>query len=179
MACYENASTIITYKVLIWFSFFYPHFRVPVWTCFKLFHKEIFYFFVRNFVFFWKLWWRKNFLNTFLALMCAMSSMMSNWRLCVLPLLLGGPETPEAPESRRLLSILALLEGKAAIDSRRLRPNSVSGTFDIVTTECLRPPGWGPGACDKVAKNVACFGDGPEPSPPLSLNRRTWSTFQY
>lgn len=61
MACYENASTIITYKVLIWFSFFYPHFRVLVWTCFKLFHNEIFYFFVRNFVFFLEIVVKKKF----------------------------------------------------------------------------------------------------------------------
>lgn len=31
------------------------------------------------------------------------------------------------------------VEAKAANDSRRLRPNSVCGTRDIVTTECLRP----------------------------------------
>lgn len=43
--------------------------------------------------------------------------------------------------------------GKAATDSRRPRPNRDNGTFDIVTTECRRPDGWG--ACDNVAKNSA------------------------
>lgn len=45
--------------------------------------------------------------------------------------------------------------GKAATDSRRLRPNTENGTFDMVTTECLRPDGCG--ACDNVAKNSASF----------------------
>lgn len=43
----------------------------------------------------------------------------------------------------------------AATDSRRPRPNTENGTFDIVTTECLRPDGCG--ACDKVAKNSASY----------------------
>lgn len=62
--------------------------------------------------------------------------------------------------------------GNAATDSRRPRPNTVNGTLDIVTTECRLPEGCG--ACDNVAKNSASFGDGPEPSPPRSDNRRTW-----
>lgn len=62
--------------------------------------------------------------------------------------------------------------GYAATDSLRPRPNTASGTFDIVTTECRRPDGCG--ACDNVAKNSASFGLGPEPSPPRSDNRRTW-----
>ena len=46
--------------------------------------------------------------------------------------------------------------GYAATDSRRPRPNTDNGTFDIVTTECRRPDGCG--ACDNVAKNSAsCF----------------------
>lgn len=45
--------------------------------------------------------------------------------------------------------------GKAATDSRRLRPNTENGTFDMVTTECRRPDGCG--ACDNVAKNSASY----------------------
>lgn len=45
--------------------------------------------------------------------------------------------------------------GKAATDSRRLRPNTENGTFDMVTTEWRRPDGCG--ACDNVAKNSASF----------------------
>ena len=41
--------------------------------------------------------------------------------------------------------------GTAAIDSLLFLPNSEGGTFEIVTTECLRPPGCGAGDCDKVA----------------------------
>lgn len=64
--------------------------------------------------------------------------------------------------------------GTAAIDSRLLRPNSEGGTFEIVTTECLRPPGCGAGACDKVARKACSIGVGPEPSPPRSESLRTW-----
>lgn len=64
--------------------------------------------------------------------------------------------------------------GTAAMDSLLLRPNSVGGTFEIVTTECRRPPGCGAGACDKVARNACSMGDGPEPSPPRSDNLLTW-----
>lgn len=63
-----------------------------------------------------------------------------------------------------------LPDGYAATDSRRPRPNAANGTFDIVTTECRRPDGCG--ACDKVARNSASFGDGP--SPPRSDSLRTW-----
>lgn len=59
-----------------------------------------------------------------------------------------------------------------ATESRRPRPNTVCGTFDIVTTECRRPDG--AGACERVAKNAASRGLGPEPSPPRSDSRRTW-----
>lgn len=98
---------------------------------------------------------------------------MSNWRLCVLPLLLGGPDILDS-ESRRLGNILvAPPRGKAAIDSRRLRPNRVGGTLAIVTTECLRPPGWGAGAWERVDRKAASLGDGPDPSPPRSLSRLT------
>lgn len=90
----------------------------------------------------------------------------------VLPELLGGPVRPEF-ESRLSGNILVAPIGSAAMDSRRYRPNEVGGTFEIVTTECLRPPGCGAGACESVAKKAASFGDGPEPSPPLSLRRRT------
>lgn len=64
---------------------------------------------------------------------------------------------------------------KAAIDSRRLRPNMVvvGGALDIVTIECLLAPGCGAGACDNVAKKACSIGDGPEPSPPLSESLRT------
>lgn len=50
---------------------------------------------------------------------------------------------------------LPAADGYAATDSRRPRPNTDNGTFDIVTTECLRPDGCG--ACDNVAKNSASF----------------------
>lgn len=63
--------------------------------------------------------------------------------------------------------------GYAAIDSLRLLPKSVVGTLDIVTTECLRPPGEGPGAVERVARNSACLGVGPEAPSPLSERRRT------
>jgi len=63
--------------------------------------------------------------------------------------------------------------GKAAIDSLRLRPNIVSGTLDIVTIECLRPPGAGFLACESVAKKAASRGVGPLPSPPRSDKRLT------
>lgn len=62
--------------------------------------------------------------------------------------------------------------GYAATDSRRHRPNTVCGSFEIVTTECRRPDG--AGACDSVARNSASLGVGPEPSPPRSDSRRTW-----
>lgn len=45
--------------------------------------------------------------------------------------------------------------GHAATDSRRPRPKTENGTFEIVTTECRRPDG--AGACDNVAKNSASF----------------------
>lgn len=44
--------------------------------------------------------------------------------------------------------------GTAAIDSLRFLPNNVEGTFDIVTTECLLPPGCGAGPCDSVARKA-------------------------
>lgn len=40
---------------------------------------------------------------------------------------------------------LLLVLGKAAMDSLRLRPKIVFGTFEIVTTECRRPPRVGVG----------------------------------
>lgn len=110
---------------------------------------------------------------TFLAFISAMSSMMSNWRLCVLPLLLGGPDIPDFESLRPGNILVAPASGNAAMDSRRLRPNRVGGTLDMVTTECLRPPGWGAGAWDSVARKAASFGEGPDPSPPRSLNRLT------
>lgn len=58
--------------------------------------------------------------------------------------------------------------GTAAIDSLLVRPNSDGGTFEIVTTECLRPPGCGAGACDNVARKACSIGVGPDPSPPRS-----------
>lgn len=64
--------------------------------------------------------------------------------------------------------------GTAAIDSLRLRPNNDEGTLEIVTTECRRPPGWGAGDCDKVARNACSIGVGPDPSPPRSDSLRTW-----
>lgn len=90
----------------------------------------------------------------------------------MLPELLGGPVMPEA-ESRRFCNILVAPMGTAAIDSRLPRPNRVGGTFEIVTTECLRPPGWGAGACERVAKNSASRGVGPEAPLPRSLSRLT------
>lgn len=45
--------------------------------------------------------------------------------------------------------------GHAATDSRRPRPKTENGTFEIVTTEWRRPDG--AGACDNVAKNSASF----------------------
>lgn len=111
---------------------------------------------------------------TFLALISAMSSIISSCRLWVLPLLLGGPVIP-VDESRRPCNILvAPAMGNAAIDSRRLRPNRVVGTLEIVTTECRRPD-CGAGVCESVAKKAASLADGPDPSPPRSLNRRTCS----
>lgn len=113
--------------------------------------------------------------STFLALISAMSSIMSSCKLCVLPLLLDGPVIPAVNESRRLCNILvALPMGNAAMDSRRLRPNRVVGTLEIVTTECRRPPDCGAGVCESVARKAASLADGPEPSPPRSLNRRTY-----
>lgn len=113
--------------------------------------------------------------STFLALISAMSSIISSCRLWVLPLLLGGPVNP-ADESRRLCNILvAPPMGNAAMDSRRLRPNRVVGTLEIVTTECRRPPDCGAGVWESVARKAASLADGPEPSPPRSLNRRTYS----
>ena len=64
--------------------------------------------------------------------------------------------------------------GTAAIDSLLFRPNNDDGTFEIVTTECLRPPGCGAGACDNVARNACSIGVGPDPSPPRSESLRTW-----
>jgi len=94
----------------------------------------------------------------------------------VLPLLLGGPVIP-VDESRRLCNILVAPPiGKAAMDSRRLRPKRVVGTLEIVTTECRRPPAVGAGVCESVARKAASLADGPEPSPPRSLNRRTYSS---
>lgn len=91
----------------------------------------------------------------------------------MLPVVLGGTPTLEV-ESLRLGRIRGAPIGKAAIDSRRLRPKKVGGTLEIVTTECRRPPGWGAGACERVARNAASLGVGPDPSP-RSLSRRTWS----
>lgn len=111
---------------------------------------------------------------TFLALISAMSSIISSCRLWELPLLLGGPVIPVV-DSRRLCNILvAPPMGNAAMDSRRLRPKRVVGTLEIVTTECRRPPDCGAGACERVARKAASLADGPEPSPPRSLNRRTY-----
>ncbi|XP_050575190.1 A disintegrin and metalloproteinase with thrombospondin motifs 3-like [Bombus affinis] len=74
------------------------------------------------------------------AHMSAMSSIMSNRRLCVLPLPLGGADILDSG-SRRFGNILVTPpRGNPAIDSRRLRPNKVGDTLSIVTTECLRPP---------------------------------------
>lgn len=79
-------------------------------------------------------------------------------------------------DSRRLCNILVAPPiGNAAMDSRRLRPKRVVGTLEIVTMECRRPPACGAGACDSVARKAASLADGPEPSPPRSLNRRTYS----
>lgn len=61
---------------------------------------------------------------------------------------------------------------KAATDSRRHRPKTVWGILEMVTTEWRRPDG--AGACDRVAKNSASLGVGPELSPPCSDSRRTW-----
>lgn len=58
--------------------------------------------------------------------------------------------------------------GTAAIDSRLFLPNNEGGTFEIVTTECRRPPGCGACACDKVARKACSIGVGPEFSPPRS-----------
>lgn len=69
---------------------------------------------------------------------------------------------------------LLLVLGKAAIDSLRLRPKMVLGTFEIVTTEWRRPPGDGVGCWTRVARKAASRGVGPEPSPPRSERRRTW-----
>lgn len=69
---------------------------------------------------------------------------------------------------------LLLPVGKAAMDSRRLRPKNAGGTLEMVTTECRRPPGVGAGACDSVARKAASRGLGPEPSPPRSESRLTW-----
>lgn len=97
--------------------------------------------------------------------------MMSNWRLWTLPLCSvdGGPTVP-ANDSRLLAkTLVGPAFGKAAMDSRRLLPKSVDGTREIVTTECLRPPGLGAGAVERVAKNAASRADG----APLSDKRRT------
>lgn len=122
---------------------------------------------------------------------CTMSSMMSSCRLWMLPIgsVAGGPV--DVWLSRRDPSTLRKEEtneesgatggwgrayrppaGIAATDSRRPRPNTFIGTFEIVTTEWRRPDGCG--ACDSVARNSASLGDGPEPSPPRSDSRRTW-----
>lgn len=60
------------------------------------------------------------------------------------------------------------------MDSLRLRANIVLGTFEIVTTECRRPPREGLGAWQRVARNSVSRGEGPDPSPPCSESRRTW-----
>lgn len=60
------------------------------------------------------------------------------------------------------------------MDSLRLRAKIVLGTFEIVTTECLRPPREGLGAWQRVARKAASRGVGPDPSPPCSERRRTW-----
>lgn len=92
----------------------------------------------------------------------------------MLPLLLGGPEAnPEADSLLDPSILVAPPMGKAAMDSRLFLPKSVDGTRDIVTTECLLPPGCGGVDCDRVARKAASRGDGPEPSPPRSLSRRT------
>jgi hypothetical protein len=54
------------------------------------------------------------------------------------------------------------------MDSLLFLPNSDGGTLEIVTTECLRPPGAGGDDCDKVARKACSIGVGPEPSPPRS-----------
>jgi hypothetical protein len=63
--------------------------------------------------------------------------------------------------------------GTAAMDSLRFLPKSDAGTLEIVTTECRRPPGWGAGACESVARKACSMGVGPEPSPPRSDNLLT------
>lgn len=78
---------------------------------------------------------------------------------------------PMAEEGKLLTDLEKF--GTAAIDSLLLLPNNDDGTFDIVTTECLRPPGCGAGACDNVARKACSIGVGPDPSPPRSDNRRT------
>lgn len=104
------------------------------------------------------------FKRTFLALTSAMSSMMSSCRLKLLPVMLEE-------ESRR-----DIRPGNAAMDSRLLRPKmrEVGGAREMVTTEWRRPPAWGAGAWDSVARNAASIVDGPLPSaPPCSDKRRT------
>lgn len=125
---------------------------------------------------------------------CTISSIMSNCKLCMLPngSVAGGPvdtwlsrrepinlcvcnfdiiSIDTDHEHIESFNIYLFPEGNAATDSRRPRPK-IGGTLEMVTTECRRPDGCG--ACDNVAKNSASFGDGPDPSPPRSDNRRTW-----
>lgn len=101
--------------------------------------------------------------------------MISSCKLCELPALLSGAVIPE-DDSRRLCNILGATPiGNVAMDSRRLRPERVVGTLEIVTMECRLPPGCGADVCESVAKKAASLTDGPDPSPPRSLNRRTFN----
>ncbi|KNC26219.1 hypothetical protein FF38_05397 [Lucilia cuprina] len=85
--------------------------------------------------------------------------------------LAGSSEALRQIKTNQPPSPTHLLEGNAATDSRRERPNIVAGTLDIVTTECRLPDG--AGACESVARKAASLGDGPEPSPPRSERRLT------
>jgi len=115
------------------------------------------------------------FIRTFLALMSAMSSMMSSCRLNWLPVGEGvaPPPQPPLPEppAESLRYTLGPLLGYAAIDSRLFRPNSGMGALDIVMTECRRPGVYGPGALVNVAKNA--FSLAAAPAAPWSLSLRT------
>lgn len=60
------------------------------------------------------------------------------------------------------------------MDSRRLRPKSVGGTAEMVTTEWRLPPAVGLAFCESVARNSTSLGLRPPVSPPTSDRRRTW-----
>lgn len=112
----------------------------------------------------------QSFMRTFLA--WTISSIISSWRLWTLPRgsVEGGPVMESLLPGRTLPGAP---EGKAATDSLRLLPNKVVGTFEIVTTECRRPPATGAGAVESVARNSACRGEGPDEPSPLSESLRT------